>query len=122
MLGGLSSEWLNRTALTWATSLGCFALLWRSQELAADKPLMAGVFPLTSSGAFLLWGAVVGAYLGIKTLNDRAQAKLDRLTDTTPAPAPAPQPAQSLTTIQTTQPVTVTSQPGQPDNSNAQTP
>lgn len=118
MLGGLSSEWLNRTALTWATSLGCFALLWRSQELAAEKPLMAGVFPLTSSGAFLLWGAVVGAYLGIKTLNDRAQAKLDRPIDSGATP-PAP---QTITTIQTNQPVSMSSQPGQPDTPNAQTP
>lgn len=105
MLGGLSSEWFNRTALTWATSAGCFALLWRSQELAAEKPLMAGVFPLTSAGAFFLWGAVVGAYLGIKTLNDRAQAKLDRSADPLPTP-PAPPPS---TVITTNQPVSVTS-------------
>lgn len=116
MLGGLSSEWFNRTALTWATSVACFVLIWRSQELAAEKPLMAGVYPLTSAGAFALWGAVVGAYLGIKTWNDRAQAKLDRSAD----PLPPGQPTTPSTVITTNQPVSVTSQPATPqENSDA---
>ena len=93
-------EWFNRTAMTWVTSLACFALIWRSQELAASRPLMAGVFPITTTGAFSLWGLVVGAYLGIKTLNDRAQAKLDKEPATTSAPVLSPsQPVTVTTTV-----------------------